>query len=255
MSQKELVINGRKFKTRLFIGTGKFANNALLAEAIKTCGIELVTVALKRVDLTKKQEDSILKYLDIKDLVIAPNTSGARNAEEAVRAGEYILAAGFKWIKLEIHPDPYHLLPDPVETYLAAEKLCKLGMTVLPYINADPVLCKRLEDCGCPAVMPLAAPIGTNQGLKTRSMLEIIIEKSNVPVIIDAGLGAPSHAAECIELGTDAVLVNTAIAAAADPIKMTRAFKLAIDAAENYIAAGPDDIRYAATASSPLTDF
>lgn len=252
---KKLKIADKEFNSRLFIGTGKFSSGKIMAQAIKQSETELVTVALKRVDLSKPETDDILSYLDSNIIIIAPNTSGARTAEEAVRAGKYIKSAGFKWIKLEIHPDPYYLLPDPVETFLAAKELVELGFNVLPYINADPVLCKRLEEIGCCAVMPLASPIGSNQGIKTRAMLEIIIEQSNVPVIIDAGLGTPSHAAAAIELGADAVLINTAVAAADNPVEMADAFRLAVISAEKYKSAGSDALRNCANSSSPMTDF
>ncbi len=252
---KKLIIAGKEFSSRLFIGTGKFSSGKIMSEAIKQSGAELVTVALKRVNLEDSKSDDILSYLDSSKIIIAPNTSGARTAQEAVKAAEYIKAAGYKWIKLEIHPDPYYLLPDPVETFIAAKKIIKMGMIVLPYINADPVLCKRLEEIGCQAVMPLGSPIGSNQGLQTLAMLEIIIEQANVPVIIDAGIGAPSQAAQAIEAGADAALVNTAIAAAENPAQMALAFRAAIEAGEYYRNAGPDYIRENASASSPLTGF
>ena len=252
---KKLIIAGTEFNSRLFIGTGKFSSGRIMADAIRQSGTELVTVALKRIDLDNPECDDILSHLDSKTIIIAPNTSGARTAEEAVRAGKFIRSAGFKWIKLEIHPDPYYLLPDPVETFFAAVELIKMGFNVLPYINADPVLCKRLEEIGCCAVMPLGSPIGSNQGIKTLAMIEIIIEQSNIPVIIDAGLGAPSHAAHAIEIGADAVLINTAVAAADDPVGMAEAFKLAVAAAEKFRDSGADEKRITASASSPLTGF
>lgn len=236
--QKELVIAGRTFRSRLFLGTGKYPTTQSLSDSIRASGCELVTVALRRVDVGNA-EDDILSGIDRSKVEIMLNTSGARTAEEAIRIAEFGKRAGFQWIKLEIHPDPTYLLPDPVETLKAAQILVEKGFTVLPYINADPVLAKRLEDAGVHAVMPLAAPIGSGQGLRTRSMLEIIVEQSNIPVVIDAGLGMPSHAAEAIEMGADAVLVNTAVAAAKDPVKMATAFARAIEAAELALAAEP----------------
>ena len=252
---KDLIISGKKFSSRLFVGTGRFSNSKQMAEAIAESGTQLVTVALKRIDLDNIENDDILSHIDKSKILIVPNTSGARTAAEAVQAGKYIKSAGFNWIKLEIHPDPYYLLPDPVETFIAAEKLVNLGFIVLPYINADPVLCKRLEDIGCQAVMPLGSPIGSNQGLRTKTMLKIIIEQSNVPVIIDAGIGKPSDAASAIEIGADAVLVNTAIAAAGNPISMAKAFKLSVESAVLYKNSESDEIRNSASASSPDTNY
>ncbi|HON56135.1 MAG TPA: thiazole synthase [bacterium] len=253
--KKKLIIANKKFNSRLFIGTGKFSSSRVMAEAINLSGAELVTVALKRIDIEHPDKDDILSHIDKSKILIVPNTSGARNAAEAVKAGEYIKSAGYNWLKLEIHPDPNYLLPDPVETLLAAEKLVKMGFNVLPYVNADPVICKRLEEVGCAAVMPLGSPIGSNQGLQTISMLKIIIEQSNVPVVIDAGIGKPSDAALAIEIGADAVLINTAIAAADNPILMAQAFKLAVESAEKYNDAGADSVRLNAAGSSPLTIF
>ena len=213
-----LVIAGRQFKSRLMIGTGKFQSSSVMKEALEASGAEIVTVALMRVDINNTNDD-ILSHIDSKKYLLLPNTSGAVNAEEAVRLARLARAAGCEpWVKLEVTPDPYHLLPDPVETLKAAEILVKEGFNVMPYINADPVLAKHLEEAGCVTVMPLAAPIGTNKGIKTLEMVKIIIENANVPVVIDAGLGLPSHAAEAVEIGADAVLVNTAIAAAANPV-------------------------------------
>ena len=250
-------IAGRTFNSRLFIGTGKFGSHDVMRQAITSSGAELVTVALRRVDLDKAtQEDPLLSKLDQDKVVIVPNTSGARTAEEAIRVARLARAAGgFEWIKLELTPNLHHLLPDPIETLKAAEVLVKEGFIVLPYINADPVLAKRLEEVGAAAVMPLAAPIGTNLGLRNKDMLQIIIENSQVPVVVDAGLGMPSHVAEAIEMGADFVLVNTAIAAAADPIKMANAFAKAISAAEEALDAGPRTPQNTASASSPLTGF
>lgn len=253
--QKELVIAGRPFKSRLFLGTGKFPTTKSLSDSIRASGSELVTVALRRVNIANSAGDDILSGIDRSQVEIMLNTSGARTAAEAVRIAEFGERARYKWIKLEIHPDPNYLLPDPVETLAAAEILVKKGFIVLPYINADPVLAKRLEDVGVHAVMPLAAPIGSGQGICTRSMLEIIIEQSTVPVVIDAGLGMPSHAAEAIEMGADAILVNTAVAAAKDPVRMATAFARAIEAAELAIAAEPPTPVFHAVASSPADVF
>lgn len=252
--QKELVIAGRQFGSRLFLGTGKFPSTQSLSDSIRASGCELVTVALRRVNLADSGDD-ILSGIDRAKVEIMLNTSGARTAEEAVRIAEFGERARYKWIKLEIHPDPNYLLPDPVETLKAAEILVNKGFIVLPYINADPVLAKRLEDVGVHAVMPLAAPIGSGQGIRTRSMLEIILEQSNIPVVIDAGLGMPSHAAEAIEMGADAILVNTAVAAAKDPVKMASAFARAIEAAELALDAEPPAPTSCAVASSPADMF
>ncbi|MEI6424975.1 MAG: thiazole synthase [Lentisphaerota bacterium] len=250
---KDLVIAGKKFKTRLFLGTGKFSSSKELRSAIKASKTELVTVALRRVE-PGKRGDNILSAID-SSITVMLNTSGARNAEEAVRIADFAKAAGYKWIKLEIHPDPHYLLPDPIETLKAAEILVKKGFIVLPYINADPVLAKRLEDVGVHAVMPLGSPIGSNQGLKTETMLRIIIEQALVPVVIDAGIGLPSHAAAAIELGADAILVNTAIAAAGNPALMAEAFLLSIRAAEKAIKAVPPSAIGKASPTSPMDLF
>ncbi|RMG39987.1 MAG: thiazole synthase [Candidatus Dadabacteria bacterium] len=250
-----LQIGSYKFNSRLFLGTGKFSSNTLMREAIEASGSELVTVALKRVK-PGEDNDQLLNHLKIERVRIIPNTSGARTAEEALFAARLAREAiRTDLVKLEIHPDPRYLLPDPFETLKAAELLVKDDFTVLPYTGADPVLCKKLEEVGVAAVMPLGAPIGSNQGLKTRSMLEIIIEESRVPVVIDAGLGLPSHAADALEIGADAVLVNTAIATAGDPVLMARAFKEAVSAGRRAYLAGRAAIRSAADASSPLTSF
>jgi thiazole synthase len=252
---KPLTIAGHEFKSRLFLGTGKFPSAASLREAIEASGAELVTVALRRVGGKDEGKDDILSAIDRKKTIIMLNTSGARDAADAIRIGKIAKAAGYEWIKLEIHPEPNYLLPDPIETLIAAEKLVKEGFKVLPYINADPVLAKRLEDVGVHAVMPLGSPIGSAQGLKTECMLRIIIEQSKVPVVVDAGIGVPSHAAAAIELGADAVLVNTAVAAAGDPRKMARAFALAVEAAEMGIDAKPIAQTSRASASSPSNVF
>ena len=252
---KDLVIDGHKLRSRLFVGTGKFASPAIMASAVEASGTELVTVAVRRVDL-RSPSDPTLSALDFSRYRLLPNTSGARDADEAVRVAKLArVASGTHWVKLEVTPDPHTLLPDPVETLRAAEQLVKLGFVVLPYINADPILAKRLAEVGCATVMPLAAPIGTNRGLQTRDQLRIIIEQASVPVVVDAGLGMPSHAAEAIELGADAVLVNTAIAIAEDPVRMARAFRAAVEAAELARMAGPGDVADEARASSPLTGF
>jgi len=251
----KLVIAGREFDSRLLVGTGKFASPDIMAEALKASGAEIVTVALRRVDIDNENDDT-LAAIDRGRYLLLPNTSGARDAGEAVRLAMLARAAtGINWLKLEVTPDPYYLLPDPVETLKAAEILIKEGFVVLPYINADPILSKRLEDVGAATVMPLASPIGSNQGLKTRASLEIIIEQANVPVVVDAGLGLPSHAADAMEMGADAVLVNTAIATADDPVRMAEAFKLAVEAGRIAYESGPAAAGERASASSPLTGF
>ncbi|MFQ6034296.1 MAG: thiazole synthase [Sedimentisphaerales bacterium] len=251
----KLVIAKREFNCRLLIGTGKFASSEIMAQALEKSGTEIVTVALRRVDIENKNDD-MLRAIDLKKYLLLPNTSGARNAEEAVRLAKLARAAtGINWVKLEVTPDPYYLLPDPVETLKASEILVKEEFVVLPYINADPILAKRLEDVGTATVMPLASPIGSKQGLKARANLEIIIEQANVPVVIDAGLGLPSHAAEAMEMGADAVLVNTAIATADEPCQMAEAFKLAVEAGRLAYISGPAAISKRAIASSPLTGF
>lgn len=252
---ENLVIGGREFHSRLFVGTGKFRSNELMEEAIKASGTEMVTVAMKRIDMDNR-EDDMLRHITHEGIQLLPNTSGARNAAEAVLAAQLAREAfGTDFLKLEIHPDPKYLLPDPVETLHATEELARMGFIVLPYIQADPVLCKRLEDAGAATVMPLAAPIGSNKGLVTRELLKIIIEQSRVPVVVDAGLGAPSHAAEAMELGADAVLVNTAIAVAGDPVRMANAFAAATKAGRDAYEAGLGAVGNAAEASSPLTSF
>lgn len=252
---KKLVIAGKEFNSRLFLGTGKFSSNELMSQAIKASQTEMVTVAMKRLDIGNK-EDDMLQHIQNPNIQLLPNTSGVRNAKEAVFAAQLAREAfETNWLKLEIHPDPRYLLPDPIETLKATEELAKLGFIVLPYIQADPVLCKLLEDAGTSAVMPLGAPIGTNKGLRTRDFLEIIIEQSKVPVVVDAGIGAPSHAAEAMEMGADAVLVNTAIAVAGDPVAMADAFRLAVDAGHMAFEAKLAGQLNTAEASSPLTSF
>lgn len=252
---KDLVIGGRTFRSRLFVGTGKFSSNELMSRAIEASRTEMVTVAMKRIDMNNPADD-MLSHVRRPGIQILPNTSGVRDAAEAVLAAQLAREAfGTEFIKLEIHPDPKYLLPDPVETLHATEELARMGFVVLPYIQADPVLCKRLEEAGAAAVMPLAAPIGTNKGLVTRDLLEIIIEQSNVPVVIDAGLGAPSHAAAAMEMGADAVLVNTAIAVAGEPVRMAKAFADAVEAGREAFEAGLGAQSRFAEASSPLTSF
>lgn len=244
------------FNSRLFTGTGKFSSSALMEEALIASGSELVTVALKRVDINNDDTDDILRHLKLPHINLLPNTSGVRNAREAVFAAQLAREAlETNWIKLEIHPDPKYLMPDPIETLKATEELAKLGFIVLPYIHADPVLCKRLEDAGTSAVMPLGSPIGSNKGLKTIDFLEIIIDQSNVPVIVDAGIGAPSDAAKAMEIGADAVLVNTAIAVSGNPVQMAIAFKLAVEAGRMAYEAKLAMTVSHAVASSPLTSF
>lgn len=252
---KKLVIADKEFSSRLFTGTGKFSSSLEMEEAILASGSELVTVALKRVEL-ENEEDDILTHLYHSHINLLPNTSGVRTAEEAIFAAKLAREAlGTNWLKLEIHPDPKYLLPDPIETLKAAEVLVKQGFVVLPYIHADPVLCKRLEEVGTAAVMPLGATIGSNQGLKTQDFLEIIIEQSNIPVIVDAGLGAPSHAAQAMEIGADAVLVNTAIASSQNPIVMGKAFKMAVEAGRMAFEAKLGQVSAKANNTSPLTSF
>jgi len=251
----KLVIADREFNSRLLVGTGKFASCKIMAEALEKSGTEIVTVALRRVDI-ENENDDMLRAIDRNKYLLLPNTSGACDADEAVRLARLARAAtGINWIKLEVTPDPYYLLPDPVETLKAAEILVKGEFVVLPYINADPILAKKLEDVGTATVMPLASPIGSNQGLKTRAALEIIIEQANVPVVVDAGLGLPSHAADAMEMGADAVLVNTAIATAAKPSQMAVAFRLAVEAGRRAYLSGTGAISKKASASSPLTGF
>jgi thiazole synthase len=251
-----LVIADRTFSSRLIVGTGKFGSYEVMRDALEASGTEMVTVALRRVDLDATGGPDILEYIDAERYLLLPNTSGAVDAEEAVRLAHLARAAGMPaWVKLEVTPEPRYLLPDPVETLRAAERLVADGFTVLPYLNADPVLAKRLEEAGCATVMPLGSWIGSNQGVRTRDAVRIIIEEATVPVVVDAGLGAPSHAAEAMEMGCDAVLVNTAIAVAEDPVGMARAFFLGVDAGRKAFLAGRAPEREDAEASSPLTGF
>ena len=250
-----LKIADKIFNSRLFTGTGKFSSALKMEESLLASGSELVTVALKRVDL-RTDEDDILMHLKYPHINLLPNTSGVRNAKEAVFAAQMAREAlETNWIKLEIHPDPKYLMPDPIETLKATEELARLGFIVLPYIHADPVLCKRLEDAGTTAVMPLGSPIGSNKGLRTIDFLEIIISQSKVPVIVDAGIGAPSDAAKAMEIGADAVLVNTAIAVSDNPVLMAEAFKMAVQAGRMAFKAKLAGISTQAMASSPLTSF
>jgi thiazole synthase len=253
-----LIIAGREFHSRLLLGTGKFSSNQQMAAALEASGCEIVTVALRRADLSGKHDPfaDILDFIDPEKFLLLPNTSGAMNAEEAIRLARLAAAAGLpKWVKLEIHPDPRYLLPDPVETLAAAEQLVREGFVVLPYINADPVIARRLQDVGTATVMPLGSPIGSNRGIETRAQIEIILEQATVPVIVDAGLGAPSQAAEAMEMGASAVLVNTAIAIAADPARMARAFAAAVDAGRSAFEIGLGEHLPTASPTSPLTGF
>ena len=246
-----LTIANTSFSSRLFVGTGKFSSSAVMAEAIEASGTRMVTVALRRVDL-ENPDDDIMTHLDRDKVQFLPNTSGARNADEAVRLARLARAAsGTPWLKLEVTPDPRTLLPDPVDTLRATEILVREGFIVLPYINADPILALRLQDAGAAAVMPLGAPIGTNRGIQTEMQVAIIIEQARVPVVVDAGIGAPSHAARAMEMGADAVLVNTAIAVAGDPVRMARAFRRAVEAGREAFEAGLGPVRDQAVASSP----
>ncbi|MDE6753890.1 MAG: thiazole synthase [Muribaculaceae bacterium] len=251
-----LKIGDREFSSRLFVGTGKFASPDVMWQAIKASHSEMVTVAMKRINLSDTETDEMLANINLENVQLLPNTSGARDAKEAVEAAKLSREIfGTNFLKLEIHPDPRYLMPDPIQTLEATEKLAKDGFIVLPYIQADPVVCKLLEESGAAAVMPLGAPIGSNKGLQTRDMLRIIIEESNLPVIVDAGLGVPSHAAEAMEMGADAVLVNTAIAIASDPVKMANAFRLGVEAGREAFLAGKGSVSNCAVASSPLTSF
>ena len=251
-----LKIGNREFTSRLFVGTGKFLSPDKMQEAVIASQSQMITVAMKRVNMMNEATDDMLTHINRENVQLLPNTSGVRDAREAILAAQMSREIfGTDFIKLEIHPDPKYLLPDPVETLKATEQLAKDGFIVLPYIQADPVLCKRLEEVGAAAVMPLGAPIGTNKGIRTGDFLEIIIEQSQVPVVIDAGLGVPSHAAQAMEMGADAVLVNTAIAVADDPVAMADAFRLAVIAGRKAYLAGPGAVSSHANASSPLTAF
>ena len=256
MNDDRLVIGGRAFGSRLLVGTGKFASHAVMRSALEASGAQIITVALRRVDLSRTGEGDILDYVDPARFLLLPNTSGATTADDAVRLARLARAGGMPdFVKLEVTPDPRHLAPDPIETLRAAELLVADGFTVLPYCSADPVLCRRLEEAGCATVMPLGSWIGSNKGLRTRDAVEIIVEQAGVPVVVDAGLGVPSDAAEAMEVGADAVLVNTAIAIARDPVAMARAFALATEAGRLGYLAGRGAVREVAEASSPLTGF
>ena len=251
-----LVIGDRTFTSRLIVGTGKFGSYEAMRDALQASGTEMVTVALRRVDLEATGGPDILEFIDPERYLVLPNTSGAMDADEAVRLAHLARAAGMpSWVKLEVTPEPRYLLPDPVETLRAAERLVADGFTVLPYMGADPILAKRLEEAGCATVMPLGSWIGSNQGVRTRDAVQIILEQASVPVVVDAGLGRPSHAAECMEMGCHAVLVNTAIAVAGDPTEMAGAFRLGVEAGRRSFLAGRPPERHAAEASSPLTGF
>lgn len=266
---RPLSIAGRRFQSRLFVGTGKFASVAAMRQAVQESAAEMVTVALRRIDLTRPMdEEDVVSALDRSRVQLLPNTSGARNADEAIRLAHIARdMGGGNWLKLEVTPDPIYLLPDGPETLRAATQLVKDGFIVLPYIQADPVLALRLQDAGTATVMPLGSPIGSNQGIRTADSLRIIIEQARVPVVVDAGLGAPSHAAQALEMGADAVLVNTALAVAADPGRAARAFALAVVAGrEGYLhgvhaigrgtaASAGAGTPWQAEASSPLTGF
>lgn len=255
MNHQKLEIAGRTFESRLFLGTGKFGSMRDMVQSVIASETNMVTMALKRID-AQSNEDDLLDSLKETNVHLLPNTSGARTAKEAVLAAQLAREAlETNWVKLEIHPDPKYLLPDPIETLYATEELAKLGFVVMPYIHADPVLCKRLEDAGTAVVMPLGAPIGTNKGLRTQDFLEIIISQSNVPVVVDAGIGAPSDAAKAMEMGADAVLVNTAIAVARNPLNMAVAFKEGVIAGRRAFESGLGAIANHAEASSPLTSF
>ena len=251
----QLIIGNHAFSSRLLLGTGKFSSPQMMKEAIQASGAEIITAALRRVDLDD-DSDPFLDVISPEQYLFLPNTSGARTAEDAIRYARIGKVSGVSnWVKLELTPEPDHLLPDPIETLKATEQLVKEGFTVLPYMNADPVLAKRLEEVGAATVMPLAAPIGTNLGIRAKEMIQIIIEQSSVPVIVDAGLGAPSHAAEALEMGADAVLVNTAIATAANPVTYAQAFKLAVEAGRLAYLSGMPTTSTKSVASSPLTGF
>ena len=254
---EKLIIAGKQFNSRLFLGTGKFSSNEVMEKAILASGTEMVTVAMKRIEL-EDEDDAMMKHIVHPHIQLLPNTSGVRNAEEAVFAAQMAREAfGTNWLKLEIHPDPRYLLPDSVETLKATEQLVKLGFVVLPYCQADPTLCKHLEEAGAATVMPLGAPIGTNKGLATREFIQILIDEIDLPIIVDAGIGAPSHAAEAMEMGAAACLVNTAVAVAGDPVVMAVAFRDAVQAGRMAFEAGLGAVcdSMEAEASSPLTAF
>jgi thiazole synthase len=248
-----LTIAGREFRSRLITGTGKYETFEVMRDAVVASGCEMVTVAVRRIDFDARERDADITDFLPEDILLLPNTAGCETAEEAVRVARLAHAGGLPdWVKLEVIPDARHLLPDPVETLRAAEILVADGFTVLPYMLPDPVLARRLAEVGCATVMPLAAPIGTGRGLKLRDSIRMVIEEAEVPVVVDAGLGSPSHAAEAMELGADAVLVNTAIARADDPVTMARAFRLAVEAGRAGRLAGLMDEQVTAQPSSPV---
>lgn len=253
IKKDELIIGGKTFHSRLMIGTGKFSDFNVMKEAHEKSGAEIVTVAIRRVDLNSQGHAGLLDSIDIKKYWILPNTAGCQTKEEAIRVARLGRAMGINnWVKLEVIPDPKYLLPDPIATLEAACELLSEGFVVLPYINADPVLAKRLEEIGCATVMPLGSPIGTGQGIKTKANIEIIIKQSNIPVVVDAGIGVPSHASEVMEMGADAILINTAIACAEDPVSMAEAFKLGVEAGRKAYFAGRIPVKEYASASSPI---
>ena len=250
-------IADKTFNSRLLLGTGKFSSSQVMVEAVKASGSELVTLAMRRVNPNEKTDPIVTPLIEA-GIQLLPNTSGARNAEEAVFAAKLAHSAtGTRWVKLEIHPDPRYLMPDPIETLKATEQLVELGFHVMPYMHADPVLAKRLEEAGSAAVMPLAAPIGSNKGLLTRDFIQMIVEQANVPVVVDAGIGKPSDAMQAMEMGVDFVLVNTAIASAQNPVAMATCFKQAVITGRQAYEAGlgAQSSNAIAVASSPLTDF
>jgi thiazole synthase len=253
MTNDLLTIAGREFRSRLVTGTGKYESFETMRDAVAESGCEIVTVAVRRIDLDARGGGEDITDFLPEDVLLLPNTAGCETADEAVRVARLARAGGLPdWVKLEVIPDPRYLLPDPVETLRAAEQLVADGFTVLPYMLPDPVLARRLEEAGCATVMPLAAPIGTGRGLKLRDAIGIMIEQAGVPVVVDAGLGSPSHAADALEMGADAVLVNTAIAHADDPVAMARAFRLAVEAGRTAFLAGVMPEGETASPSSPV---
>lgn len=252
--EDKLVIGGRELDNRLFIGTGKFYSNKIIPSVVKSAEAQVITVALRRIDFESKEEN-IMNYIP-DDCIIMPNTSGARNADEAIRIARLARAVGCgNWIKIEVVSDNKYLMPDNIETIKATEVLAKEGFVVLPYMSPDLMAAKRLKDAGAAAVMPLGAPIGTNRGLRTKELIKILINEIDLPIVVDAGLGRPSEAAEAMELGAAAVLANTAIATSGDPVKMAKAFSLAVKAGRMAYLAGTGAIKEHAEASSPLTGF
>ncbi|MFH0702907.1 MAG: thiazole synthase [bacterium] len=248
-----LTIAGKTFKSRLLIGTGKFKDFETMRQAHIASGAEIVTVAIRRVDIGAIGHVGLMNYIDTKRFWILPNTAGCQSVDEAIRVARLGKAMGINnWVKLEVIPDPKYLLPDPIATIEAAKRLIEEDFVVLPYINADPLLAKRLEEIGCATVMPLASPIGTGQGVKNAANIKIIIEQAQVPVVVDAGLGVPSEAAQVMEMGADCIIVNTAIAEAKDPVRMAEAFKLGVEAGRIAYKSGRIEIKAYANASSPL---